>query len=428
MNQEIKLTKLEVYNFKGIKKVELDTGSQFIQVCGLNGEGKSSLMDSVQAITDGAAALPSKPVTEGKAEARVEAVLSNFNPDTGTWEHFAKCTRVFKADGKTSLEITDKDGAEVKSPQKLMDKIRGSLNINPIKMCELLKDSSGKKKLVKIIQEALGVNTEKLDEEKERIYKERTEINKQRDKIVCNPVVEGLPETELNIKNITDILRSALDKKQAIKTAKETIERCQKGIEELQAQIEKAKLSLDITYNPDEKIIELEKEIDNAQETNNKIRANRENKKNLEEYKSLNNKSITITKRLEDIEAEKTEMLSKAKSPIKGLKYDETGIYIDGVPLEQRSTAERLMTCVDIALALNSAFKLIVIPDGSIVDEKNLSLIAKRTKERGFTTLIERVGNPTKNVGKYILIEQGEEISLEEYNKRRIEESGGIPE
>jgi hypothetical protein len=97
--------------------------------------------------------------------------------------------------------------------------------------------------------------------------------------------------------------------------------------------------------------------------------------------------------------------------PVEGLTFDATGLFYRGVPLEQASDGEKLMVSLGISMALNPTLRVLSIKDGSLLDEKNKSIIRKTLAEKkiedgeGYQLWYESVGTDGK---AGILIEEGE--------------------
>jgi hypothetical protein len=91
--------------------------------------------------------------------------------------------------------------------------------------------------------------------------------------------------------------------------------------------------------------------------------------------------------------------------PIKGLSWDEDKVLYNGIPYEQISSAEQLKVSMSIAMAANPKLRMLIIKDGSLLDNDNLKVIAELTKGQDFQAWIEKVSDNDK-VG--IVIEDGE--------------------
>lgn len=122
-------------------------------------------------------------------------------------------------------------------------------------------------------------------------------------------------------------------------------------------------------------------------------------------YKQRLQESEELTAELESIKDKKRQMLAEANYPIPGLAVSEDGtVLFDGVPLSQASRAQQIRTSVAIGIAMNPKLKVLLIRDGSLLDEDNLKLVADMATEHDAQIWIERVGDKDESA---IIIEDG---------------------
>jgi len=95
-------------------------------------------------------------------------------------------------------------------------------------------------------------------------------------------------------------------------------------------------------------------------------------------------------------------VLSRVHAVERGL--DDPGVTLDGVPFEQASSAEQLRCSVAMGLALNPKLRVLLIRDGSLLDEDSLRMVAEMADAQGAQVWLERVGDGVAGV----LIEDGE--------------------
>jgi hypothetical protein len=101
---------------------------------------------------------------------------------------------------------------------------------------------------------------------------------------------------------------------------------------------------------------------------------------------------------------DKAGRLADTKMPIEGLGLDENGVTFDGIPFEQCGDAEQLRISVAMGLALNPKLKVLLIRDGSLLDENSLKLLAEQAAAADAQVWIERVGDKDKCA---VIIEDG---------------------
>lgn len=112
-----------------------------------------------------------------------------------------------------------------------------------------------------------------------------------------------------------------------------------------------------------------------------------------------------FTAEIEKIDKNKAELLSAADFPVEGLAFDSEGVTYKGNPFNQCSTAERLRISVAMGFAMNPELKVLLIRDGSHLDEDNLAIVAEMAAKHDGQIWIERVG---KGKECSVIIEGGE--------------------
>jgi hypothetical protein len=134
-------------------------------------------------------------------------------------------------------------------------------------------------------------------------------------------------------------------------------------------------------------------EMTAAEEQNRRIRANLTAKAKNQELFAVAKQAKEKTEEIENIDAAKARQLEVAKFPVPELSFDETGVVYRGVPFAQASGAEQLRVSMGVAMALNPTLKVCLIRDGSLLDDKNLALVAEMAAEQGGQVWLERVSD-----------------------------------
>ncbi len=121
--------------------------------------------------------------------------------------------------------------------------------------------------------------------------------------------------------------------------------------------------------------------------------------------------SDAMTADLEAILESKRELLASAKYPIKGLAVDSDGVVMfDGVPFSQASRAQQIRTSVAIGLAMNPKLPVLLIRDGSLLDDDHLAIVRDMADASNAQIWIERVGDKDECA---IIIEDGHVAGVE---------------
>lgn len=130
--------------------------------------------------------------------------------------------------------------------------------------------------------------------------------------------------------------------------------------------------------------------------------------------------SEALTNRIADIDEKKREKLAAVTYPIDGLAVSENGsVLFNGIPFSQASRAQKIRTSVAIGAAMNPKLKVLLIEDGSLLDDDGLLLVAGLAAEYGFQIWIERVGDKDASA---IIIEDGHVRGVEPAVKEEVAE------
>lgn len=134
-----------------------------------------------------------------------------------------------------------------------------------------------------------------------------------------------------------------------------------------------------------------------------------------ERARKLGTMAVEIDKHSEQIEAldqQKEDALAAAEFPIPGLSFADGDVSYNGVLFEQLSSAEQLRVSLAMAMAMNPQLRVILIKDGSLLDETSLSIIREMAELRGYQIWLEVVGN---RADATVIIEDGAVVGADEH-------------
>lgn len=418
-------------NVKRVKVADIRCGNApAVMIGGRNAQGKTSLMDSIILAIQGGKSIPQRPVREGADSATIILETDDLI-----------IQRTIAPDRSTKLVVTNRDGAKFSGPQKMLDKLLGSLSFDPLAFSRM-KPADQETAL----RELLGIDTRKLDAQREIAFSDRTDVN--RDVKALQAQVDGMvshadvPDEELSAVEIQDALNEAKKHNEecdqvvdAYYEAKDKIEVIDMAVDQLDADIARimeqlkdaqrrrgaAKLSrteAEVALSQAAVAAQAVKKIDedeiveklvSVSDMNRKIA---ENKMMAERLKALAAKQAEAEKLTEDIksiDAQKSDLLASANYPVPGLAIaPEGGITLNGFPIEQASAAEALKTGVAICVAMNPDFPVALIRDGSLLDDETLAMVAQFATDHNCQVWVERVGNGEEC---QVVIEDGEVIT-----------------
>lgn len=401
----MKIISLEVQNVKRIKAVRIEPDGNLIIIGGDNGQGKTSVLDSIKYAMGGKASHPPKLVREGTNGSFTEIDFGEF-----------VVTETVSKNGTVKLVITAPNGSIFRSPQAMLDKFVSVLSFDPLEFSRMRPAEQAK-----VLRDLVGLDLSGLDTERQQAYDARTEVNRdvKRLRSQFELMPEGDPTAEgVSVSALADELEAVRERNRERIAINEAILATERDREEVLAKIEELKeraalmaneiKALDVEAQkagdkePTEEIVS---KIKGAEEINRAVDAAFERKKVLHELKKSDVRSEELTERIEEIDAKKESAIAAASFPVSGLGVSDDGVTYNGIPFEQASSAEQLRVSVAIGLALNPDLKVLLVRDGSLLDIANLEMVGKMAEDADAQVWIERVGK-TGEVS--VVIEDGE--------------------
>jgi DNA repair exonuclease SbcCD ATPase subunit len=411
----MKVIRLTAENVKRLRAVQIEPDGNIVVIAGRNGQGKTSVLDSIWfALAGGDATKDTpKPIRNGEEEATVELDLGDFI-----------VKRTWRGD-KTTLSVMSKEGAKYPSPQKFLDEKLGALSFDPLEFSQM----DDKKQLATLLDLVeLPFDPWVLASRRDDVYAQRTEIGREirayeGQLAGLRDVPDDTPDEEVSGATILeqqdahraavqgyDEAENELDRlANAISAEQDNVEEC-----ESQARLAKERLAEYVTQREAKaeafekrarpEIRDFREELEGVEDVNVMVRTKRARGAVQENMTAAKAKQKGLTEAIEAIDKEKSEALAAAAMPIEGLAFDDDGVTYGGVPFKQCSSAEQLRVSLAMAMALNPAIKVIRISDGSLLDSENMAIIAEMAQEHDFQCWIERV-DETGAVG--FVIEDG---------------------
>lgn len=410
----MKIIQLIAENVKGLKAVNITPDEHFQQISGKNGQGKTSVLDSIWLALAGKDASKgmNKPIREGQESAFATVDLGDV-----------KVTRKWKGD-KTTLEVLSKEGAKFNSPQGMLDEMIGKLSFDPLAFANL-----DDKKQRETLQSLVGIDFTALDHQRKILYDDRTETNRDKDKYkslldkLPYPK-DNLPNEELKAGDVIAQITAAQTQVQENENKRRDLDKLRVKSQDLSNEIKQLEslllekkeehnriveqgkaLKAEVEKLVDPDISELQNQLERIEETNRHVREAAEYKKALKDYELCVEESEELTAKIKEIDRIKEDTLQSAQFPIEGLSFDEVGVTYKGIPFKQCSAAERLKVSMAMAMALNPKLRVIRILDGSLLDSENIALIREMAKEKDYQVWVEVV-DESGNMG--IVIEDGQ--------------------
>lgn len=388
--REAKIVALKARNIKRLQAVEIHPakGESMVVVGGENAQGKTSVLDSIMYALAGGKAIPDDVVRHGEKKGEIELDLGEL-----------KIVRVLGKGAK--LEVKAKDGEKLASPQTILDRLAGKLTFDPLRFQRLSETPAGRREQADILKELLGLDFSEEEKAKKILFDKRTDANRDLKRMEMQvaelPFYPGLPEEKINLIEATEKLGKAvrhneehLKKKVVLDNIKQELEELAKRKSELIAQ--KVSIAKELLGFEPIDIDAMREKLSTAEETNEKINQNLSRQKLNEQVSELSKKAEGLTDKLEAIEKKKQKALNKAEMPVQGLNFTEDGVLFNDVPFHNCSSAEQLKLSVAMGIKMNPALKIMLIRDGSLLDDNSLETLREMASESGHQVWLERVG------------------------------------
>lgn len=430
-----KIVRLEASNVKRLRAVEIEPDGSVVVISGRNAQGKSSVLDAIWMALGGKRAFPRTPVREGEGEAKIRVEFEDLIVD-----------RRIKPNGSTQLVVSSREGARYPSPQAMLDALVGQLSFDPLAFSRMKPDAQRE-----LLRKLVGLDTSAIDSERAALYDERTavgrEIKRLEGELSGVPHHEDAPADEVSVSELAAELQAAeehqrrIDRAEddvsrraaAVSTAEEHAENIRARIASLEeelrnlrgrleegekneipkrrAALEEARERVDELRSsaPDREAIAAR--LRDAEGTNAKVRTNRRRSELEAKLASSRKERDNLSSAIEGCDRKRAEMIAGAQYPLEGLAVDEHGVLFRGLPLEQASSAEQLRVSVAIGLALNPRLRVLLVRDGSLLDDDSMRMLGELAAEADAQVWLERVG-PEGEVG--VVIEDGAIVGAEQ--------------
>jgi len=423
-----KLTRLEVENYKRLVAIDIQLGNQVTEISGRNGAGKSSTIDAVSVLLQGAAVAPAVPIRRGADECTIRGTLGDLIAE-----------RKFRngADGKTVSTITLRtpEGARYPSPQKHLDDLIGKHMLDPLDFINM----DSRKQFNVLRQFVPNVDFEAIDKANIADYDRRTDVNRLAKEAhgaaSMIAVPDDTPEQEIVESDLVDELQKAGEHNAQIEARKsrrdqhaqtirhhiESVKRLGSEIADMEdalADMRERQQNIQTTADTMQKqldeaeplpapidVTEIRAKLDAAKLINANVAKRCEKAKHLALAKNREEESEAITARMTKREQDKQAAIAQAKLPVPGVGFGNGFITLNDVPFSQASTAEKLRTAFALIVALNPKLRLAWIRDASLLDDDSLRIVDDLSREYDCQVLLETVRPTGRNA---IVLEAGQ--------------------
>ena len=416
-----RIVRLQAQNVKKLRAVDITPkpGAPLVIVAGNNGEGKTSVLDSIMWALGGADAVPKDPIRHGQTKAFARVDLGEFT-----------ATRTISAKGQT-IEVRRKNGAKIDQPQTILNDLLGRLTFDPLEFSRM-KPAQRLETLLSLVNLTIDLND--IAAKRKTTFDKRTTIN-QRKRDLTGELRE-LPEPDASLPDKPIEIADLLADKRAIQQRIDSNERIRRDFEvaiqeteqrkaavaELRRQLaeaEKQQAFLEdriATMRPGVENLErpdmtdIDAHIAVAHTTNMRIQRAADYHVKVVRLREVAAQHDELSAEIERLDTVKENALASATFPVEGLSFAEGDVSFNGIFFDQLSSAEQLRVSLAMAMAMNPKLRVVRITDGSLLDETSLGIVREMAQAKDYQVWIECVGN---RADATVLIEDGEVVGHE---------------
>lgn len=396
--------------------IDLTPDAHFVVIGGNNGQGKSSIMNSIEWGLTGKPkqATTPRPIRDGEASARVVIDLGAYLVE-----------RVWRADDDSRLILRRSDGSIVTSPQAILDALTGEMAFDPLRFAtqhpKVQRDT-----LLPLVQ--LPFDLDAIDAERKAVYEQRTDVNRQLAAVearIAGAVIVEIPADASSIADAMEAHRAAALLAQTNQLARAGFHRATVAHEAAQQKLDEAFAAVAVAeqmcvdtgrvladarqefddIGPDPDVEALHTRVSEAEHWA-EMRAQQQRALEWEtERQALDRESDECTRFITEIDETKQAGLAAAVMPVEGLGFgDDGGITWHGLPFSQASSAEKLRAASAIAMSSDPRIRVMVIHEGSLLDDDSMVMLHDLAVEHDFQVWVERVGDRDASA---VIIEDG---------------------
>lgn len=404
----MKVESLSIRNYKGAKQVDIHAPDGVVEVAGKNGAGKSSVLDAIVAALAGARNIDPTPLTQGATKGEITLDLGDLI-----------CIRRFNEKNQSrGGTLTVQAPAGEKWKQRELDTLFGDFTFDPLKFTTM---APGEQitTLQRLAGEDFVKNLDAIDGGIDGAKNERTEVNRDLKKMGTVPDPE--PAEPVDTRQLMEQLQQAQDHNEAqqrrvdqIKDHADRLSAAGLNVLQLESDLEVARSKLKLieeeqTPAPEAPIdIEpIQQQLAQAGEINAKAEAYQQAQTKRETWKALNARSLKLDRAIEDLREERRQLARNCTLPVDGLTWTVDGIALNGIAFEQLSSSEQLRLSARIGMALSPTLKVMLIHDGSLLDDDSFQELEAFAGEHGYQLWIETVGEKGHTTER-LVIEDGQ--------------------
>lgn len=387
----VKINSLEIENTKRIKALALEPAENGLTVIGgKNGQGKTSVLDSIAWALGGDRYKPSSPKREGSViPPRLCVTLSNG--------------LVVERSGDSSrLKVTDTNGN--RGGQQILNAFIEQLALDLPKFMQ-----SGNKEKADTLLKIIGVGDKlyELENEEAQLYNQRHALGQIADQklkyakempFYPDAPKEPVSVTELIIKQQEILARNGENRKKREQRdyLKREYENAMRLLEEASRRAEELKQEYEISLKTAEELVdestaEIEASIAGIEKINIKVRANLDREKAEADAEEMKRDYEELTDKIESVRQAKKDLLDGAKLPLEGLSVENGELTYNGFKWDAMSSSEQLKVATAIVRKLNPDCGFVLVDKLEQMDAETMREFGIWLEKEGLQVIATRV-------------------------------------
>jgi len=424
----MKLLRLKINNIMRLEALEVafHPKGAVTLFSGKNDIGKSTALNAIAMALGGKKLCPDEPLRYGQTAGFVELDLGEFHPEGPLAE--LKVKRVFGKGEK--LIVTDANGFKSASPQAVLDKLCAGIAFDPRAFAV-----AEPKAQIQTLKELAGLDFSALDAEAAQIFDERTLVNREikqlESRLAGMTVDPSAPDEEIAASNVMAELDAAKERNEEINASERALASLRGNIvaleserEELLARVEAIGEEIEgnsLGIQMHEMVLQnlspvdlapIKTKIQNLDAQNAAARTKKQRNELASALADLQKQANEYTASLAAISAEKALAIENATFPVAGLAFDDAGVRYKGTLIGQLAFSESLRISTAIGLAMMPDLPLVLIDQGSELDDEHLRLVAQLAAEHG-AQVVGTLVSSSEQIEVQILDGEGHAVARE---------------
>lgn len=413
----MKILSIEAVRVRKLNLVSLKLDGDNLVVSGEPNQGKTTLINLLWMAMD-AKKIGREVITAGEKDGYINIELGEPGQ-----QYSVRITRKFSENGPASgkLKITSADGQSLKA--SFLNDIVSNLTFDPLNF--LRQKGQEQVNMLLSVSSVSIDDLEAMDFERKTLYDDRTmanrDVNKWKsivgeepekvDRVDVNELSKKLTEIKIHNDRVNKMERQLEELSADYDEYTAEWEAAQKRIKELdecmkilQSRIEKG-IEVCKKYKIIDERPELEK-LTNMEEINRSAEKWDSWQRGSAQLIQSEGEVTVINAAINKIDLQKSDILSKAKWPIKGMDVREGDIYIDDILLNNCGESQKLQVSFAVSMSLNPTLKCCRLDGAESLGKSGRKNILEMANEHGYQVLMSRVSDDGPGDGE-IVIEEG---------------------